>query len=443
MKYYNLNNSIVLSFDGTVYTISKDDYRYARINQALSNQDFDSVKVAIDPTKNLDKDGFVVKDGLVCFKGEPIPSVLGNQFLKYKESSWVFKSLLNFWFNLKTRVDNETASQMINALVENGAYPITEDGFYLVYRNGNADQTKSILNKRNQEVGSINFYNVASVPEEYSNFFSERKNLDDILTSVFGFSAKKLRKIAIQEIFKPAINFIDHTFLLFGDAFKDVLHPDNLYEVLEKKLFKITHGDVASYRNFNTFLKEYSVEKNGTYSQKKILNLLASAKEQVHLVEIGGYFVDLKEKINLDIQRIQFSNDCQTIFEYLRSEHRKLGDPEINLDIDKNFPEFWELNDVEIGKLRFLFPKTNYDLKEWTNLMQNCIGTHGYDKKVAQKGCIVFALMSTDTNEMIYNVEISSKNIIQFNARGNRPATPSEKKEVCSLLMEKGLIFKE
>lgn len=443
MKYYNLNNSIVLSFDGIVHTISKDDYRYARIKEALSNQDFDSVKIAIDPTKNLGRDGFVVEDGLVCFKGEPIPSALGNQFLKYKESSWVFKSLLNFWFNLKTRVDNETAGHMISALVDHAAYPITEDGFYLVYRNSNSDQTKSVLNKRNQEVGSINFYNTASVPEEYSNFFYERKNLDDILASVFGFSAKKLRKIAIQEMFKPAINFIDHTFLLFGDAFKDVLHPDNLYEVLEKKLFKITHGDVASYRNFNTFLKEYSVEKNGTYSQKKIINLLASAKEQVHLVEIGGYFVELKEKINLDIQRIQLNNDCQTIFEYLRSEYRKLSDPEINLDIDKNFPEFWELNDVEVGKLRFLIPKTNYDLKEWTNLMQNCIGTHSYDKKVLQKSCVIFALMSKDTNEMVYNVEISNKNIVQFNARGNRPATLSERREVYSFLKEKGLIFKE
>jgi len=443
MKYYNLNNSIVLSFDGIVQTISKDDYRYSRIKEALSNQDFDSVRVAVDPTKNLDKEGFVVENGLVCFKGEPIPSILGNQFLKYKESSWVFKSLLNFWFNLKTRVDNETASQMINALVENGAYPITEDGFYLVYRNANGDQTKSILNKRNQEVGSINFYNIASVPQEYSNFFYERKNLDDILTSVFGFSAKKLKKIAIQEMFKPAINFIDHTFLLFGDAFKDVLHPDNLYEVLDKKLFKITHGDAQSYKNFNAFLKEYSIEKNGTYSQKKILNLLSSAKEQVRLVEIGSYFVELKEKINLDVQRIQFTNDCQTIFEYLRSEHRKLSDPEVKLNIEENFPEFWELNDIEVGKLRFLFPKTNYDLKEWTNLMQNCIGTHGYDKRVIQKACVVFALMSTDTNEMIYNIEISNKNVVQFNARGNRPATPSERKEVCSLLKEKGLIFKE
>jgi hypothetical protein len=75
--------------------------------------------------------------------------------------------------------------------------------------------------------------------------------------------------------------------------------------------------------------------------------------------------------------------------------------------------------------------------------MQNCIGTHGYDKEVLQKNCVVFALMSTDTNEMIYNVEISNKNVRQFNARGNRPATPAERKEVCSLLKEKGLIFKE
>jgi hypothetical protein len=162
----------------------------------LTHQDFDSVKDAIDPTKNLNKDGFLVKDGLVYFKEEPIPSILGNQFLQFKESNWVFKSLLNFWFNLKTRVDDETASQMINALVEHGAYPITEDGFYLVYRNTATDQTQSILNKRNQKTGSINFYNVANVPQDYSAFFQEKKSLDDILTSVFGFNAKKLKNIA-------------------------------------------------------------------------------------------------------------------------------------------------------------------------------------------------------------------------------------------------------
>lgn len=443
MKYYNLNNSIVISYDGIVHTISKDDYRHTRIKDALSRKNFDEVKEAIDPTKNLNKDGFVVKDGLVYFKDEAIPSILGNQFLIYKESSWIFKSLLNFWFNLKTRVDNNTASQMINALVECGAYPITEDGFHLVYSNTATDQTKSVLNKRNQENGSINFYNTATTPLEYYAFFNQRKSLDDILTSVFGFSAKKLKKFAISKLFDPTNNFLNYTFFFFGEAFKDVLHPDNLYEILEKDLFKVTHADSVSYRNFNTFIKAYAIEKNGTYSQKKIINLINSAVKQPadQLLAIGNFYVILKERMNFDIQNIQFSNNSKEIYDYMNREHLKLKDPETYLDVEKNFPEFWSLNDVEVEEFRLLMPRTNYDLKEWTNIMQNCIGT--YDKRIINKHCMVFAVMDKNTNEMIYNVEISNKHVVQFVTRGNQPAKSVDKKKICSFLKEKGLIFKE
>ena len=443
MKYYNLSNSIVVSFDNEVHTISKDDYRYSRIKDAISRQDFDSIKVAIDPTKNLAKDGFVVKDGLVYFKDEPIPSILGNQFLSYKESNWVFKSLLNFWFNLKTRVDKDSASQMINALVDFGAYPVTEDGFYLVYANNSSDQTKSVLNKRNQENGSINFYNFAAVPAEYQVFFKEKKSLDDILSSIFGFTAKKLKKIALQAVFDPSNNFLNYNFFFYGEAFKDVLHPDNLYEVLEKNLFKPSHGDVASYKNLNTFLKDFSVEKNKTYSQKKVINFLTAAKDMQMdtLLNISNMYVTLKDRINLDLQNIQFSNNPEEILSYFRKEHLKLKDPEYNLEIEKNFPEFWALNDIEVDEFRLLFPKTNYDLKEWTNIMQNCIGT--YDSKVKSKKCIVFAVMHKDTNEMIYNLEIVGKQVYQFLTRGNRQARSEDKKKICAFLKEKGLIYKE
>jgi hypothetical protein len=443
MKYYNLNNSIVLSYDGIIHTISKDDYRHSRIKDAISRQAFDEIKEAIDPPKNLNKDGFFVKDGLVYFKDEAIPSILGNQFLVYKESSWVFKSLLNFWFNLKTRVDNDTASQMINALVEFGAYPITEDGFYLVYSNTATDQTKSVLNKRNQENGSINFYNTASTPGAYYCFFDERKGLDDILTSVFGFSAKKLKKLAISKLFDPTNNFFNYTFFFFGEAFKEVLHPDNLYEVLEKDLFKVTHADVISYRNFNKFLRAYSLEKNGSYSQKKIINLLNSAEKQPadQLLAIGNFYITLKERMNFDIQNIEFANNSKEIYDYMNREHLKLNDPEVDLEVEKNFPEFWSLNDTEVDEFRFLLPKTNYDLKEWTNIMQNCIGT--YDKRVKSKQCVVFAIMRKNTNEMVYNVEIANKQVVQFNSRGNQYPNENDRKKVCSLLKEKGLIFRE
>jgi hypothetical protein len=350
---------------------------------------------------------------------------------------------LNFWFNLKTRVDNNAASQMINALVEYGAYPITEDGFYLVYSNTNTDQTKSVLNKRNQENGSINFYNTATTPAAYSVFFEEKKGLDDILTSVFGFSAKKLKKFAISKLFDPVNNFLDYRFFFFGEAFRDVLHPDNLYDVLEKNLFKVTHADVISYRNFNKFIKAYSMEKNDTYSQKKVINLLNSAEKQPadQLLGIGNFYVSLKEKMNFNIQNIEFTNNSKEIYDYLNREYNKLKDPEIDLEVEKNFPEFWSLNDTEVDDFRFLLPKTNYDLKEWSNIMQNCIG--GYHSRVKSKNCIVFAIMNKNTNEMIYNVEIANKHVVQFVTRGNKQAKNDDKNKICSLLKEKNLIYKE
>lgn len=442
MKYYSLDNSIVIKDGDSVRVVSKDDYRYQRIKDALANQDFDKVRESIDPTKNLDKEGFIVKDGLVYHSGNAIPSVLGNQFLAFKSNNWVFKSLFNFWFNLKNRVDDATAAEMINALVDFGAYPLTEDGFYLVYRNSATDQTRSILNKKRQENGGINFYNIANCPQEYSQFFVERKSLEDILNLTFGFTAKKLRKLAIQSVFNENENFLNFKFFLIGEAFKDVLHPDNFYDVIENKLLNTAHLDVDSHRKFNLFIKDYTIEKNGSYNQKKTLNLLKSAeKNRDILINIAAYYCELKEKINLDLRIIELVNDAQVIFEYLRKEHRKLEDPEIDLKVQSNYPEYYQLHDIEVGKFRFLMPKTNYDLREWTNIMQNCI--HSYHKRVLDKSCIVFALLDKDSNEMVYNIEISRNTVVQFNGRGNRAAKNEDKREVCKFLKDRGLIFKE
>jgi hypothetical protein len=215
MKYYILKNSIIVNFSGKTYTISKDDYRYEKIKKLISEKKYDSIESEIDPSKNLNKDGFVVRDGLVCYKDEPIPSILGNQFLAIKEDNWVFKSLFNFWFNMKTRVDNDSAGEMLRALIQKNAYPITEDGFYLVYFDPAIDQSISILNKKNIGQSNIHFYNVANCPNKYLDLFRNRKSLDDILTESFGFTAKKLKKFAVKNIFNPENNFFDYNFFVY------------------------------------------------------------------------------------------------------------------------------------------------------------------------------------------------------------------------------------
>ena len=444
MKYYLLSNSIVINDSGHTHTVSNNDYRYDKIKNYLDEGKFDLVADAIDPTKNLNKDGFTVIDGLVHYGEEPIPSVLGNQFLLFKESSWVFKSLFNFWYNLKSRVDDAAAAEMIRALIENGAYPVTEDGFYLIYSNNNSDQTNSVLNKKNQSDSHINFYNIANCPEKYFNDFSNHKSLDEVLENVFGFNAKKLKKLALQNIFKPDNNFLDYRFLFFGEAFKDALHPDNLYEVIEKDILHFDFGDIGGCHGFNSFIKDYTREKDGSYNQKKILNFLKSVDRGVGcdvFFEIGNQYSRLKEAINLDVQGIGLTNNANEILRYLNNETSKLKDPEFDLRVKENFPDFWSLNEHEVDNMRLLMPNTNYDLKEWTNIMQNCI--HGYADNLLKATCMVFAVMDKDTNEMLYNVEVAKKKIVQFKARGNNVADKADMKKIRNLLAARGLLFKE
>jgi hypothetical protein len=441
MKYYLLSNSIVINTSGQTYTISNNDYRYDKIKTYLNEGKFELVADAVNPTKNLNKDGFTVIDGLVHYGKDPIPSILGNQFLLFKETSWVFKSLFNFWYNLKSRVDDSAASEMIQALIENGAYPVTEDGFYLIYSNNNSDQTNSVLNKKNQSDSHIHFYNIANCPEKYFTDFSNRKNLDEVLESVFGFSAKKLKKLALQNIFKPDNNFLDYRFFFFGEAFKDALHADNLYEVIEKNIFNVDFGDISGYSGLNAFIKDYTREKDGSYNQKKILNFLKSSTRRAAFIEIGDQYPRLKEAINLDVQQVGLVNNADEILNYLNKETAKLKDPEFDLKIKENFPDFWSLNEHEVDDMRLLMPNTNYDLKEWTNIMQNCI--HGYADNVLKATTMVFAVMDKNTNEMIYNVEVARKNIVQFKARGNNEPKKADMKKICRLLADRGLLFKE
>jgi hypothetical protein len=439
MKYYLLSNSIVISVGDKTHVISNDDYRYQRIKQHLLDKNFAPVEKLINPTHNLNKDGFVVDNGLVYYQGSPIPSVLGNRFMEYQQSSWEFKSIFNFWFNLKTRISNEDASDIIHTLIEKKAYAVTEDGFYFVYCDPTADQTKSILNKKKlQEI--FHFYNYATCPNVYREIFENKKNIDELIQQTFGFNSKKLRKLALDNLFNGKDNFINYRFMFYGEAFKDVLAHDNVFTVIENEMMPVNGGDIEAYQKLNTFLKDYSIEKNGKYSQKKVLNFLESAAaNKQHIVDCGIYYCQLKEVINFDIQAIEFPNNCAEIHAYLLAEFEKIKDPILPLNND---PEVEALHEVEFDSFRIIVPKTNHELKEWSNLMQNCIG--GYSDKVRSKGCRLLAVMDRTTNQMLYNIEIVRKSVSQLLTRGNNsPKYKDHETIIKGFLKEKGLIFKE
>ena len=114
MKYFLLSNSVVITIADKTYTVSVDDYRFDKIKSCIELGDLDSVQEIVEPNNHLNKKGLAVEDGLVMFKGEAIPSVLGDKFKNCEQDSFDFKSSFNFWFNMKTRVNEEVASELIN-----------------------------------------------------------------------------------------------------------------------------------------------------------------------------------------------------------------------------------------------------------------------------------------------------------------------------------------
>lgn len=434
MKYFLLSNSVVVVENGKSHTISSGDRRYEKIKKGIENKDFDQVREVLKPN-NIIGEGFDVCDGLISYENQPIPAVLGNKLLELTKDSWEFKSLFNFWYNMNTRTDSNSAREIISKLLDKKAYAVTEDGFYLVYEDEESNQTNSALNKKNQ-TECFNFYNYAKCPRDYKSYFDDKKNINYVLEKTFGFLTKKLKKIAISSIFVEDSNFLNYRFFFYGEAFKDILASDNLFFAIENKLIDINIGDINDYKELNKLLKDISSNKDG-YGQKKIINFLKSCTDKERLVEIGNYYSSVKSEFEINIQDLK-TNNFKDVYKYLKREYQRIEDPVFFLNNDI---EIDNLSEVEFGDFKILVPQTNHDLKKWGVELHNCLAT--YAKRVKEKDCQIIGIAKKESGKLLYGIEIARKNIIQF--RGKRNCLPSslEKHIVESFLKEQNLIYNE
>jgi len=437
MKYYLLSNSVIILDNGNTYTISNDDYRFQRICNGIDNGDFAFVSNIVDPNNNISKEGFCIRNGLVYYKDEPLPAVIGDRFIDLDQNSLEFKSIFNFWFNIKTRVDSDQASSILQELVAKKAYAVTEDGFYLLYQNKETDQSKSVLNKRNHDQ-VFYFYNYANCPTQYFGLFDQKKNLNTVLEEAFGFYSKKLKSLAVEHMFKEDNNFINYNFLFFGEALKEVLANDNVFYVIENKLIDPSVSDINCFKDLNIFLRDYSIEKTGVYSQRKILNFLQGASNKSQLADIGRYYVQIKNNLNFDIRMIEIANNCEEIHDHLKREYDRIQNPVFFLNNDS---EVDVLSEYEFDIFRVMIPQTNHDLTAWGAKLNNCLST--YSNQVLKKQCQIIGIADSKTNELMYAICIQNKTVSQFSGNRNSSPRSTDKRIITDFLIQKGLIFKE
>lgn len=433
--YIVLENSLLVKVGDKTHNISKTDSRYEKVYEAIKAKKLDDVPALINPDNLLAKEGFSVVDGLVSYKGESLPSILSNQFINLKNNGTDFLSIVNFWFNLKNRETFKDSQQLVTELIERNGYPITKDGFIIVYQN-HRDHEKSLKLANDK---ATRFYDYSHVEGIFTEYFNKRQDLNQIIEAVFGFSSKKLYKFVYEGMFSTKDSKVDASVLHYGLALKDSFAPNNLFLIMEKKLLPVKSRSANYFVRLNAFFKEIGKTKDGKFSEKRIMNYLEKKYDAHQLFGAMDCLDRIKAESDMVINfaELDFAS-IEALYQYLDNEVKKLRVGDFKLLVEQNFPEAFKLHGMHIDRLQIIMPMTNFDLTEWSQKMGNCI--HGYGKRVQTKDTLVFAVLDADSGEMLYNVEITGEKVRQFNAHRNSSPIASHKAKVMEVLKNKGLI---
>lgn len=433
-KYFILPRSVTVIIGQNSYHISSDNIRYHEALKAIDEGKLDDLVSIVDPTVRLGTEGFSVVDGLVKYRDELLPSVLGDQFLRYKVEAVSFLSLVNFWMNLKHRVDFEKAKEKVVQMLGMNAYPLTKDGFIIVYRGEDHNWYNRPINGDVE----IPFYSYASCRSSTKTQLEERKTFEEICLNEFGFFSKKLNKLVLDHCLdKKNLKFSDDVFK-YAIIFKDIFSQENLVNFIEKKTFqdvflRLSEGEC---QNLRTLLKNFT--------EKKIINFFTKFKDadeekavKNSVGQAGLAYLTLKRNnINIEMHRFQSFSE---LFTYMQREIYKLNHPLFDLNISTHFPMVNNILDKNINEeLSLVIPETSHDLTVWSNEMSNCIG--GYAKSVSSGGTLVLGVFNKKENKLIYNIEINNFAIRQFVRSRNQSVTEQERSPVKTFLKKFGLI---
>ena len=155
VNYILLPDSITLSFNAQLISITKNDHRYASILEAIRNDNLELIPDLIDVAKSFSNiDGVELVDGRIHLNGKAIPDVLNDRVLAFKEQDLPFEPLIKFADKLLTNPSFNSRKMLYKFLEKNG-HPITKDGNFIAYKGVNKDFTDCHTGKFDNSVGNV------------------------------------------------------------------------------------------------------------------------------------------------------------------------------------------------------------------------------------------------------------------------------------------------
>lgn len=139
MNYLLTNESIVMFLNGKPTKVSKESAAYAKIIKALSlpasklEAAVLEILAEVNPNRDIEKSGFVVRGEEVSYKGDILPKPLAQKILSLIKENLPVTIFEKFWENLQKNPSRTSIHELYDFLAYK-ELPITDDGCFIAYR---------------------------------------------------------------------------------------------------------------------------------------------------------------------------------------------------------------------------------------------------------------------------------------------------------------------
>lgn len=229
------------------------------------------------------------------------------------------------------------------------------------------------------------------------------------------------------------------------------LRQDNNYNyiVSHKTIFQVIQQAIKRGLSIEKFYYEQTIDR---YLEQYARRNIETTREHCEVVydylnnpkhpqNIGLHdyldYLEIAKESGMDmtLKATLFPYDCARVHDTLSSRKKIKENRELNKKLKTIYSDLSSYS-LKQNDLSIVFPKTQKDFVKWGERLHICVGTYGYDKKMAKGDCIICAIYQN--KHVIGCCELQKKqkgnylNIIQL--RGEYNKTLDREKEAKKLI---------
>lgn len=134
--YIIQGSNLVVVINNKPFTIAKTHITYQKVIDAIKAQDWETVRLSVDPKKvviSFGSGNVDIKDDTFYWKGEEMHNTLSSRMVSMLQEGFTIEPMVAFMENLMLNPSKRSVTELYGFLEKNNL-PITPDGHFLAYK---------------------------------------------------------------------------------------------------------------------------------------------------------------------------------------------------------------------------------------------------------------------------------------------------------------------